>query len=35
MKEIVDKCSTKGCSVDTGTVIDKRRRDYPLWYQKN
>lgn len=29
MKEIVDKCSTKGCSVDTGTVIDKRRRSYP------
>lgn len=22
MKEIVDKCSTKGCSVDIGTVID-------------
>lgn len=30
MKEIVDKCSTNGCSVDTGTVIDKRRRGYPL-----
>lgn len=22
MKEIVDKCSTKGCSVDIGNVID-------------
>lgn len=22
MKEIVDKCSTNGCSVDIGTVID-------------
>lgn len=22
MKEVVDKCSTKGCSVDIGTVID-------------
>lgn len=22
MKDVVDKCSTKGCAIDIGTVID-------------
>ncbi len=22
MKDVVDKCSTKGCAIDVGTIID-------------